>query len=102
MVAGMVLGAVSAMLSMLLFPVQIVVGLGFLALTILLMVKAYNNEEYALPTLGDLAKNWASVVVRRRLLHEDAAVALEPDEIRPFPPGEHHLVDLAIVDDLRA
>jgi uncharacterized membrane protein len=60
MVAGMVLGAVSGMLSMLLFPVQIVVGLGFLALTILLMIKAYNNEEYSLPTLGDLAKNWAS------------------------------------------
>jgi uncharacterized membrane protein len=60
MVAGMVLSAMSGMLSMLLLPIQIVVGLGFLALTILLMVKAYNNEEYGLPTLGDLAKNWAS------------------------------------------
>ena len=60
MVAGMVLGAVSGVLSMLLVPVQIVVGVGFFALTVLLMVKAYNNEEFALPTLGDLAKNWAS------------------------------------------
>jgi uncharacterized membrane protein len=60
MVAGMVLSAVSGVLSMLLFPVQIVVGAGFIALLVFLMVKAYNNEEFPLPTLGDLAKNWAS------------------------------------------
>jgi uncharacterized membrane protein len=60
LVAGIVLGSISGMLSMLLFPVQIVVGLGVFALTVYLMVKAYNGEEWKLPTLGELAKNWAS------------------------------------------
>jgi uncharacterized membrane protein len=60
MVAGVVLGSISGVLSMLLLPVQIVVGLGVLGLVIFLMVKAYNNEEYALPTLGELARKWAS------------------------------------------
>jgi uncharacterized membrane protein len=60
MVAGIVLGSISGFLSMLLLPVEIVVGVGALGLVIFLMVKAYNNEEYALPTLGDLARKWAS------------------------------------------
>jgi uncharacterized membrane protein len=38
--------------------VQVLVGLGFLALTIVLMVKAHANEEYRLPTLGELAQKW--------------------------------------------
>ena len=60
MVAGVVLGSISGMLSMLMLPVQIVIGLAVFALTVFLMVKAYNGEEFKLPTLGDLAKNWAS------------------------------------------
>lgn len=60
MVAGTVLSAISGLLGMLLFPLQIVVGVAFVALEILLMIKAYNNEEYALPTLGEMARNWAS------------------------------------------
>ena len=58
--SGVVLGSVSGMLSMLLFPVQIVVGLGVFALTVFMMMKAYNGEEFQLPTLGEMARNWAS------------------------------------------
>ena len=36
----------------------LLVALGILALEILLMVKAYNNEEYELPTIGQLARKY--------------------------------------------
>ena len=57
-VLGMVLGAVSGLLSVILIPVQIVVGLAFLALTILLMIKAHGGEEYELPVVGPMARQW--------------------------------------------
>ena len=55
-VASMVAG----LLGTLVWLVMILVCLGLLALTVLLMMKAYNNEEYALPTVGELARKWAS------------------------------------------
>jgi uncharacterized membrane protein len=36
----------------------LLVALGMLALEILLMVKAYNNEEYELPTIGQMARKY--------------------------------------------
>ena len=36
----------------------LLVALGILALEILLMVKAYNNEEYELPTIGQMARKY--------------------------------------------
>ena len=55
-VASMVAGLLGTLFSLL----ALVVGVGLLALNVLLMIKAYNNEEYALPTLGELARKWAS------------------------------------------
>jgi len=57
-VLGMVLGAVSGLLSMILIPVEILVGVAFLALTILLMIKAHGGEEYELPVVGPMARQW--------------------------------------------
>ena len=59
-VAMIVTSMVAGMLGTLVWLVMILVCLGLLALTVLLMIKAYNNEEYALPTVGDLARKWAS------------------------------------------
>ena len=46
-------------LGLLLIPLQFAVGLAMLGLTIFLMIKAYNNEEYELPRLGQMARSWA-------------------------------------------
>ena len=45
-------------IGLIMIPIQILVGLAVLGLHILLMIKAYNNEEYELPTLGAMAKGW--------------------------------------------
>ena len=57
-VATIALGAFAGPLGVVVSLLGIPVGLAFLALTILLMVKAYQNEEWALPTLGDMARKW--------------------------------------------
>ena len=49
------LGIVSLLIGLL----GMVLGLGLLALTIYLMIKAYGNEEFMLPVVGEMAKNWA-------------------------------------------
>jgi uncharacterized membrane protein len=59
-VFSFVLAAVSGMLGLLFSLLFGLVGLGILGAMIFLMVKAYNNEEYSLPTLGEMAKNWSS------------------------------------------
>jgi uncharacterized membrane protein len=55
-----VLAAISGLLSLLFSLLFGILGLGILGAMIFLMVKAYNNEEYSLPTLGELARNWSS------------------------------------------
>ena len=35
-----------------------VIGLAFLGLVIFLMIKAYGNEEFELPTIGQMARKW--------------------------------------------
>jgi uncharacterized membrane protein len=57
-VVGMVLGAVSGLLSAVLIPLQFLVGIAFFGLTIFLMIKANAGEEYELPTLGRMARQW--------------------------------------------
>lgn len=54
-----VLGHVSSVLALLGSMLWLLVGLGILALNIYLMIKAYGNEEYELPTLGQMARKWA-------------------------------------------
>jgi uncharacterized membrane protein len=58
LVGGTVLGSVSGILSVILLPVEIIVGLGALALAILLMVKANGNQEFELPVIGPMARQW--------------------------------------------
>jgi uncharacterized membrane protein len=55
-ILGFILGAIH--MGLLMIPLQVLVSLAVLGLHVLLMIKAYNNEEYELPTLGAMAKNW--------------------------------------------
>jgi uncharacterized membrane protein len=57
-IALILIGFVSQGLAIIGHMLWLVAGLGILALEILLMVKAYNNEEYELPTLGEMARKW--------------------------------------------
>jgi uncharacterized membrane protein len=59
-IATVVASMVSGLLGTLVWLLVVVVCVAVLALTVLLMIKAYNNEEYALPTVGELARKWAS------------------------------------------
>jgi uncharacterized membrane protein len=49
-------------LAMVLYLLTILLGFAMLAVVILLMVKAYNNEEFELPVIGELARKWAAQV----------------------------------------
>jgi uncharacterized membrane protein len=49
------LGAIGLLLSLL----GLVVGVGFLGLSIFLMIKANGNEEFELPVIGPMARKWA-------------------------------------------
>jgi uncharacterized membrane protein len=48
------LGAVS----MLVWLVQMVIGVGLLAVLILMLIKANSGEEFALPVVGEMARKW--------------------------------------------
>jgi uncharacterized membrane protein len=58
MFGGMVLATVSGFFSLILLPVEILVGLAVLGLMILLMVKANSGEEFELPVIGPMARQW--------------------------------------------
>jgi uncharacterized membrane protein len=57
-VLGVILGMISTALSLIVTLFMGLIGLGFFVLAIFLAIKAYNNEEYELPTLGQMARNW--------------------------------------------
>ena len=57
-IALTIVGMVSSGLAVVGSLLWMLVGLGILAAVILLMVKAYSNEEYKLPVLGDIAQKW--------------------------------------------
>ena len=46
-------------LGLLMLPLSFVLGVGIFALWLLLMFKAYNNEKFKLPVIGDLAEKQA-------------------------------------------
>jgi uncharacterized membrane protein len=56
---GTILGQISGFFSLLFLPLQFLVGVAFVALSIYLMIKAYNNEEWEIPHLGQMARGWA-------------------------------------------
>ena len=53
-VVGMALGALGGLIGLLGLPL----GLAFLGAQVFMMIKANNNEEFALPVIGDMAKRW--------------------------------------------
>jgi uncharacterized membrane protein len=55
-----VLGIASDTLGTLFGFVGWLLGLAFVAVWVLMMVKAYNQEHYKLPVIGDMAETWAS------------------------------------------
>ena len=55
-VAHLMLGFLGLLVSLLAF----VVFLAGVAALILMMVKAYNNEEFELPVIGEMARKWAA------------------------------------------
>jgi uncharacterized membrane protein len=57
-IALTILGMISSGLALIGSLLWMLVGLGVLAAVILLMVKAYGNEEYKLPVIGDMAQKW--------------------------------------------
>jgi uncharacterized membrane protein len=48
------------MLNLLLIPIRLLLGLAFLAVLIILMIKANGGEEFELPVIGEMARKWAS------------------------------------------
>jgi uncharacterized membrane protein len=58
MVLGFVVSSVAGILSVVLLPIEILVGLGLLGLVIFLMIKANGGEEYELPVIGKTARQW--------------------------------------------
>ncbi|MCE0487943.1 DUF4870 domain-containing protein [Ornithinimicrobium sediminis] len=59
-VMSVVVGFASDTLGSLFGFVGWLLGLAFVAVWVLMMVKAYNQEHYKLPVIGDLAETWAS------------------------------------------
>jgi len=53
-----VLAQIHGILGLLAWGVMSLLGLAGLGVSILLMIKAYNNEEYELPVIGSMARNW--------------------------------------------
>jgi len=54
----LIIGMVSGVLSMIFSMLVLVLSLGLLVAQILLMVKAYNGEEWELPTIGPMARKY--------------------------------------------
>ena len=57
-ILGLMIGMISAVLALIFHMLLMLVGLVLLVAEILLMVKAYNGEEYELPTIGPKARKY--------------------------------------------
>ena len=53
-VVGMILGPLALLVGLL----QIVLLVAAMGVMVFMMIKANNNEEFALPVIGDMAKQW--------------------------------------------
>ncbi|RMG03481.1 MAG: hypothetical protein D6735_08450 [Acidobacteria bacterium] len=60
---GFIQGALNALdmhfVGFILSGAQIIIGFGFLAVYIIACIKAYQNEIWKLPVIGDMAEKWA-------------------------------------------
>lgn len=57
-VLTMILSQLAGLLGLLGSLFGLVVGLLALGVSVFMMIKAYNNEQYELPTIGQMARNW--------------------------------------------
>jgi len=57
-IVGLMIGMISAVLALIFHMLLMLVGLGLVAVQILLMVKAYNSEEWELPPIGAMARKY--------------------------------------------
>lgn len=57
--AGIAMAGGGMATGLLFFVIRLILGLGILALAILLMVKAYGGQEFQLPVIGEMARKWA-------------------------------------------
>jgi len=57
-VLHLVVSAAVGVLSVVMFPIGILLGLGCLGVLVFMMVKANGSEEYELPVIGAMAKGW--------------------------------------------
>jgi len=55
LIVGAVLTAVGGPLGLIMFPIDMIIGLGFFVLCIVMMIKAYQNQTTHLPIIGALA-----------------------------------------------
>lgn len=55
MIVGFVLAAVGGPLGLIMFPIDMIIGFGFLALCVVMMIKAYQMQTPHLPIIGGLA-----------------------------------------------
>src|SRR5262245_56296559 len=56
---SVVLSMVSSLLGLLFSALFGLLGLGVIAAMVFMMIMAYNNEDYALPSIGEMARKWA-------------------------------------------
>ncbi|MFB3916071.1 MAG: zinc-ribbon domain-containing protein [Terriglobales bacterium] len=60
-IVSSLLGSLFGPLALLLFPINMIIGLGMLVLCVLMMVKAYQMETPRLPVIGEMAARQAGV-----------------------------------------
>jgi uncharacterized membrane protein len=49
-------------LSIILLPIDMLLGLGVFVYWLVLLIKAYNNQQYKIPVIGDLAEKQANAI----------------------------------------
>jgi uncharacterized membrane protein len=55
-----ILGRFSSVLALMLLPFDLLINLAFFILWIMCLVKAYGNEKFKLPIIGDMAEQQAA------------------------------------------
>src|SRR3954469_3933933 len=59
-IVGVVLGMIAGPLALLVFPVQMLFGLGILVVCVMMMIKAYGMQTAQLPVIGKMAADQAN------------------------------------------
>ncbi|HTK95491.1 MAG TPA: hypothetical protein VL382_07605 [Terriglobales bacterium] len=59
-ILGIVLGMIAGPLALIVFPVQMLFGLGILIVAVMMMIKAYGMQMTKLPVIGNMAEQQAN------------------------------------------